>query len=258
MDVAEHLDYLASDGPLLAHAAARAGWDAPVPGTAWNVRELVTHVGGVRRWATEIVRTAAPSGDTSASRAVGAGPPDPDLLEWFHAGHRALLEALGGAPADLDCFAFLPAPSPLAFWARRQAHETAMHRADAQAAAGLVPEFDASFAQDGIAEMLTGFARRRSNAIHTPGQVLLCPVDEGSSWLITFGGEQITGVEGPRVGVGGVHGFEGGAVGSGSVASVSGISAELYLWLWNRQAKVEITGDAALVDLWRTVRVRWS
>jgi uncharacterized protein (TIGR03083 family) len=244
MDVAEHLAYLSADGPLLADAAARAGWDTPVPGTAWAVRDLVSHVGGVHRWAAEIVRTAAPNGDIEAGRAVGAGPPDPELLAWFEAGHLALVEALAGAPADLDCFAFLPAPSPLAFWARRQAHETAIHRADAQAAAGLVPEFDVAFAQDGIGEMLAGFARRRGNAVATPGQLALCPVDGGSPWLITFGGERILGVE------------TGGTAGAG--ASVSGRSADLYLWLWNRPAGVDVAGDAAIADLWRTVRVRWS
>ena len=34
----------------------------------------------------------------------------------------------------MRCFAFLPAPSPLAFWARRQAHETGIHRADVESA----------------------------------------------------------------------------------------------------------------------------
>lgn len=39
------------------------------------------------------------------------------------------------AAGYVDCWTFLDAPSPLAFWARRQAHETAIHRADAQLAA---------------------------------------------------------------------------------------------------------------------------
>ena len=43
---------------------------------------------------------------------------------------------LRSAPADLDCFTFLPAESARHFWARRQAHETAIHRVDAENAAG--------------------------------------------------------------------------------------------------------------------------
>jgi len=46
--------------------------------------------------------------------------------------------ALSAAPPDLRCWTFLPAPSPLAMWARRQAHETTVHRVDAELAAASV------------------------------------------------------------------------------------------------------------------------
>ena len=57
-------------------------------------------------------------------------------------------------------------PSPLAFWARRQAHETAVHRYDAQSAAPGGPPapagaFDPAFAADGVDELIMGFAARR-------------------------------------------------------------------------------------------------
>lgn len=42
----------------------------------------------------------------------------------------------------------VPATSPRAFWARRQAHETAIHRADAESALATVPEWNAAFAAD--------------------------------------------------------------------------------------------------------------
>ena len=43
-------------------------------------------------------------------------------------------------------------------WARRQAHETAIHRYDAESASGDVNGFDLDFAVDGIDEILVGFA----------------------------------------------------------------------------------------------------
>ena len=46
-----------------------------------------------------------------------------------------LIEALDSASPDLEAWTFLPAPSPLAMLARRQAHETAIHRYDAESAA---------------------------------------------------------------------------------------------------------------------------
>lgn len=243
MDIDEHVTQLESDGALLAAAAESAGLGAPVPATEWTVRELVTHVGGVHRWAADIVSAAAPSGDTAESRAVGLPQPDDALLDWFLDGHAALIRALRAAPPDLDCFTFLPAPSAHAFWARRQAHETAVHRADAQAAAGLEPVFDVAFAQDGIDELLNGFARRRSNAIGTPATLTLRASDPGDDWTIRLGGERIES--------------ERGAAPSAD-ATVSGRSGDLYLWLWNRPASVMIEGQPDVAELWRGVRVRWS
>jgi uncharacterized protein (TIGR03083 family) len=244
VDVTSLVDRLASDGAALAAAAHAAGLDAPVPGTEWDVRALVTHVGGIHRWAADIVATRSTSPDTDAGRAVGSGPADPDLLDWFRAGHQALVGTLRAAPADLECFTFLPAASPLHFWARRQAHETAIHRADAQAAAGAVEPFPEDFAQDGIAEMLEGFARRRSNFDATPGTIGLDPVD-GAPWLITLGGERVEAhpAEGPL----------------DTDVTVGGRSSDLYLWLWNRPAQAVVDGDEAVAASWAaTVRVRWS
>jgi uncharacterized protein (TIGR03083 family) len=245
VEVSALIAQLAADGPLLIEAADRAGWDAPVPGTEWSVRDLVKHVGGVHRWAADIVDTASPTSDTAAGRAVGSGPGDDELVEWFTNGHAALVEALRAAPGDLDCFTFLPADSPRHFWARRQAHETAVHRADAQAAAGVVAPFDAAFAQDGIAELLHGFARRRSHAIPQRGVIGLDAAD-GPSWRIMLGGERIEAACGDL---------------GGADVTVRGLSSDLYLWLWNRPCDAVLEGDRQVAALWSgTVRVRsrWS
>ena len=242
MDVATLIDSLATDGPRLADAAAAAGWDATVPGCPdWTVRDLVVHTGGVHRWAADIVRARRDTFDTAAGGAVGTGPADDALLDWFTAGHGALVEALRAAPDDLPCATFLPADSPRHFWARRQAHETAIHRADAEHAAGRTPSFDADLAQDGIGELLLGFARRRSNAIATPGRLALRASD-GPSWLVSFGGEKIEST---------VTDEEGDA-------TVEGTSSDLYLWLWNRPSPARVSGDASVADSWRGVRVRWG
>jgi hypothetical protein len=45
-------------------------------------------------------------------------------------------------------------------WARRQAHETAIHRFDAESATSSVSGFDPTFASDGIGEILTAMAPR--------------------------------------------------------------------------------------------------
>jgi uncharacterized protein (TIGR03083 family) len=79
---------------------------------------------------------------------VPAQPEDDVLVEWFVAGHAALVQALRDADPDLACWTFLPAPSPLAFWARRQAHETGIHRVDAESPADSITPFPPAFAAD--------------------------------------------------------------------------------------------------------------
>ncbi|MCH7670054.1 MAG: maleylpyruvate isomerase family mycothiol-dependent enzyme [Acidobacteria bacterium] len=87
-------------------------------------------------------------------------PDDSDLINWYLDTNANLVDALESAPPDVESFTFLPAPSPLAMWARRQAHETAIHRFDAENAAGIASEFDPTFAIDGIDELLAAFAPR--------------------------------------------------------------------------------------------------
>lgn len=241
MEVAELIDELSAQGTLLADAAARAGFDADVPRCPeWNVRDLVKHIGGIHRWAAANVLRGRPENAEDAGDAVGTGPGDDELLDWFRVGHAELVVALRAAPPDLQAFTFLPAPNALAFWARRQAHETAIHRSDAEAAAGDMAVFDAAFAQDGIAEVLLGFAARRSNAISTPATLALRASD-GPAWRVVFGGERNVA-----------------STGDGAAdAVVSGSSSAIYLWLWNRPSEAVVSGDVACADQWRTIRVRW-
>ena len=252
MEIPEFIEQLFDEGVRLATAAGRVNWDTPVPRTDWDVRDLVTHVGGVHRWATDVVCTGATDLDTSAGRDVGRGPGDDELLEWFIAGHAALVSALRSASPDLAAAAFLPAPSPLHFWARRQAHETAIHRADADAASGELSKYAPEFAQDGIVELLHGFAARKSMAIDQDATILLDATD-GPSWLVSLGGKQICADPIDHVARAELAGTD------VARADVRGSSSDLYLWLWNRDSHVIISGSQTVAALWAAaMRVRWS
>ena len=147
----------------------------------------------------------------------------------------------------------MPAPSPLAFWARRQAHETAIHRADADSAAGTMPEYEAGFAADGIDELIMGFGRRRkyqpgSNAVDARLRVLA--TDTGDVWLVEAHDGRVL----PRRDADGQE--EAGC-------TVSGPASGLYLYLWNRadaaRVGVTVAGDPGLLSAWQSsVRVRWG
>jgi len=261
MDLDGYVAALTVAGERLAAAAQSAGLDAPVaPCPQWSVRDLVTHVGGVHRWAASIVGNAMLENDEVTGDRVGSGPTDDALLDWFREGHAALVETLVHAPADLECFTFLPAPTPLLFWARRQAHETSVHAIDAQCALGaaVAPSavtLDPAFALDGIEEILLGFAARPRPAIE-PGRLRLEAVDVGAAWTARFGAHGVT-IE-PRPAATAAVAADVDGVEEAADAVVSGSAADVYRWLWNRPSAAALTGAAEVAARWRQIRVRWS
>src|SRR5262245_52811149 len=123
MQIDEHVAIVEREGQQLAAIAECTPLDATVPTCpGWTLRDLVRHVSGIHLWAAATVsRTRIGAWDPFVEL-DGKWPADDSLVAWFRAGHAELVRALRAAPADLECFSFLPAPSPLAFWARRQAH----------------------------------------------------------------------------------------------------------------------------------------
>jgi uncharacterized protein (TIGR03083 family) len=250
MEVDEHIAALRLDGGRLAVAAAAAGLDAPVPTCPeWVVRDLVRHQGGVHRWATGVV--AGPRTEVwnvELEEVVGTWPADAALVEWFEEGHAALVAALCAASPDLDCWTFLAAPSPLAMWARRQAHETAMHRVDAELAAGGSPTpFTPAFAADGIDELLSCFITRPGRGARSdPAKSLRVHCsDTTESWLVEFTADSVVTTR------------DGGT----ADCDVRGQASDLYQAVWNRRPvdDLVIEGDAAVLKTFlNQVQVRWS
>ena len=256
MEIAEHIDALRRQGEWLADAAERAGLDATVPPCApWQVKDLLRHTGYIHRWAARHVTECLDQilDGPSEEEILRGGADDAGLLAWFRDGHAALMQTLATADPAVKCATFIAAPSPLAFWARRQAHETAIHRADAESAAGATPEYEAAFAADGIDELITGFGRRRK---YQPGatadgtRLRMLAADTGDAWLVEPGEGRLQ----PRRDADGSQ-----AAG----CTVSGPASGLYRYLWNRadaaQVGVTVTGDPGLLSAWQaSVRVRWG
>ena len=259
-DVPAYIGALRREGELLAGAAERAGMSAAVPACpGWRVADLLRHTSYVHRWAAGFVaqRLTEPVDEPPEEEILQQGPGDESLVGWFREGHAALVRTLSEASPDVDCWTFLSAPSPLAFWARRQAHETAIHRVDAeQAAAGAGrsadgPRFEPAFAANGVDELLMGFLARNVGRESWPGLGgdLALHADDGpgarADWLV-----------GGRPGAAGVSRGNGPAD-----CAVTGRARELYLLLWNRGPAdgLQVTGDPrVLAAFGRTVAVTWS
>jgi uncharacterized protein (TIGR03083 family) len=253
-DVPGYIAALRLEGELLAAVAERAGMAAAVPCCPrWAVRDLLKHTGYVHRWATSIVAggLTRPPGGASEEEILSQGPGDAELPGWFREGHAMLVRALSQAPPELDCWAFLAAPSPLAFWARRQAHETAIHRVDAEQAAGRAsaPAFEPAFAADGVDELIMGFLARNIRRGSWPGleaSLAIHAADGTASadWLVAGGPEE------PGVSRGT------GPAGCG----VTGPARDLYLTLWNRRSPdgLRVTGDPGILAAFtRTLQISW-
>jgi uncharacterized protein (TIGR03083 family) len=171
------------------------------------------------------------------------------LVEWFRDGHQRLVEVLSKADDTLECWSFLPAPFPRAFWARRQAHETAIHGADVASASGERIDFRTDFAVDGIDELLLGFfARRGGRLLADPARTLALRATDagpGDAWTMRIG------PQGREVDRGDAHGD----------LLIEAPASDIYQLLWNRRGTdgLELTGDQAVLDLWREkAQVRWS
>lgn len=257
MDVAEHVAALRAEGERMATAVATAGPDAAVPTCPeWAVRDLVRHVGGVHRWATGYVAGARTEPwDVGLDDVVGAWPADAELADWLRRGCAGLADALAAAPPDLACWTFLRASSPLAMWARRQAHETAVHRVDAELAAGTaLSPFAAPFAADGVDELLSCFVPRRSTELRseTPASMVVRCTDAAvdAAWLLRIESDRVTTETSPDADAQGR-----------ADCSVRGAAGDLYLALWNRTGPetLVVEGDRGVLGLFLDqVQVRWA
>jgi uncharacterized protein (TIGR03083 family) len=236
MDDIDFIAALRTDGAALA-AAARRGLEATVPPCpGWTVADVVRHTGQVHRRRMMIVH------DRLLEPPQAADPPAPpagdELVDWFEQGLAALVTVLGREDPSTPVWSFHPPDQTVRFWRRRMAHETAVHRADAQAAHGPVePVVPAELAADGIDEVLEVFLAPRSERLRIGGDGrslhLHCTDTEGE-WLLELLPDRVV------VGRGHAKGD----------CAARGSASDLMLYLWGRgpASRLETFGDAALLS----------
>jgi uncharacterized protein (TIGR03083 family) len=215
--------------------AAGMGLDADVPTCEdWDLAELVEHVS----------RVYSRVGYLVSHRVTQRPESVPDLPDG------APLEVLSGLLDELvhtlaECDAETPVwtwvfdvPGTASFWARRMAHESSVHRYDAQASHGVVQPIDAELAGDGIDEFIDVIAPRiygRDGVSGPTGSVALQSSDDGSWWLTLEPGgiSRHDVLNEPQV-------------------AVSGTSSALLLAACGRVPwpSLDVTGDVDLLNRW--------
>ncbi|HEX6357278.1 maleylpyruvate isomerase N-terminal domain-containing protein [Actinophytocola sp.] len=237
MDFDVYLEHVREQAAALRAAAVKAGPGADMPtAPGWTVRHLVRHIARVHDWVRRSLDT-----DPAEERPGRAQPPedwDGTLAFWDETLDGMLHELRKRGPAS-PAWTF-SSDKTVGFWARRQAHETAIHRLDAEHAAHgdavdhLV--FDPELAADGIDEALTLMIAR--NPVEVSGTVLIHAADAGRAWLVT-----LTAGKTPNIGR---------ATEIDTDASLVGTADAVYRAIWGRPSHAVVSGDSALVAALRT------
>jgi uncharacterized protein (TIGR03083 family) len=203
----------------------------------WTLDDLAYHVGMVYWHKAECMRQGKfpewPPEDT--------GEPTLDLLDRAHA---ALVAEFAARKPEEHAVTWYEPEQTVGFWIRRMAHETVVHRVDAEQAAGVpLAEIPDDLALDGVDEVLERFLAYGSTTSKEDFTGSLPAADRPP--VLVGAGERGWLVRAKPDGVV----VEPAAPGAPAPATVSGAPVAMLLWLWRRaDAGVRREGDAALIE----------
>ncbi|EIF00027.1 maleylpyruvate isomerase family mycothiol-dependent enzyme [Saccharomonospora glauca] len=239
------LDAIGYEAELLVETSRAGGLGAVVPTCpGWTLGEVVRHVGDVHRAASQwLLRGEAP-------RRWRREPyPGQTVQSYLREGAEALCEVIAAREPSAPAATWWDGDPTIGFWCRRMAHETTVHRVDAERAAGVEnSEIPHDIALDGIDEaLLLWFGHRLPMLGVTATRPASVAVAAGGCrWIARMTPESTVAW---RSTAGEVEGAD---------AVVSGEPARVFLWLWGRQGPgaVTVTGDDdAAGQLWALLRL---
>lgn len=181
----DHLSHLRRDADALLTAAAR-DLDAPVmhcPG--WNVAELVWHIGEIHDLWVWITTEEVTRPEELEAYVPPRRPADQELVSWAQGRADHLVAVLSDLDPAARRWNWSRAPDTGAWIPRRMAHETAVHRLDAEMATGATPQpIPAELAADGIDEFLRLFAPGLGDYDGPAGWLELLATDVDRGWTV--------------------------------------------------------------------------
>jgi len=216
-------------------AAAPIDLDIAVPTCGdWKMRDLLVHVGRVYCRASKLVGERI----TTPMDFPEPPPSDTDPVNYLRAALDELVEALGAGDTETPAWNWSEEPQVAAFWARRMAHESAVHRYDAQRAHGLAQPIDADLACDGMDELVDLLLPRvvvRDSPTLPTGTYQFVATD-GSEWVMKSGEDGVERLPAPR----------------NVDVTISGPASSVLLAAYGRVkwASLETSGNESLLAEW--------
>ena len=219
----QYLEHIKADYARMVEALN--GPTVPVPSCPdWDTNALTHHMGMVYLRQAYVVEHSSPPENDEHLNAI-AGVSDP--MEILKHGFTAITRALDPKREERQTWSWHHCDFTVDFWFRRMAHETVIHRADAQIARSIDPNIAEDLAIDGVDEVLDFLPLLGSwpEAPNVPFGIvsIVVPTQSGQKvWQVEFTDQAAT------------------------VTSVIAPSSE---------ARIVITGDAEAMDLYLWGRI---
>jgi uncharacterized protein (TIGR03083 family) len=256
MTLLEHdryCDEIITQTDLLREVVKGADLSVTVPTTPdWTLAQLLRHVGGNLRATETAVRTgtAVVEPEKQVPEVAGPAGDDPGALDaWLAEGAARFAETLrrAGPAAEAQVWVFL---KRTAFWARRGALDLVIHRADAAGAVNADYTVAPEVAADAIDELLelisdpqVAESSPRMAELRGPGKSIHLHATDtepglAAEWLIELGTDGFSWRRGHEK----------------ATVALRGPLADVLLVFYRRlpadSERVEVLGDAALLDFW--------
>lgn len=124
----------------------------PVPSCpGWNTNDLAKHLAHVYLGQAFVVETGK---QAAAKEHLAPYPCTENFVEFMGWGFTAITKALDVARVERETWSWHHSDHTVDFWFRRMAHETVIHRVDAELACGKVTAIPEDLALDGVDEVL--------------------------------------------------------------------------------------------------------
>ncbi len=236
----EYIAAVASEAEAIADTISIDHLPLAVPRCpGWSLERLVGHVGRIYCSVGEQIRQR-PQGRVQPDRIPR--PPEGEAIRgWFTDSLASVLEALRSLEPEEEIWSWSKDKTG-GFYHRRMAHETAIHRWDAQSAVGVPDGFDGDFAADGVDEMLgvvLPFQQDLRSAHQPEGSLHLHRTDGPGEWLCWMEGGDLRLERRHAKGD----------------AAVRASAEKLIMALWGCIAldELEVLGDRRVAEEWMSV-----